>query len=178
VGTLLRERTRRTQRVYVRARLRDGDLSPLERVLALAGGLGVTVTVEAAFPLPALDGAGPALVAGLRELKRRHPHLRTGGRTLEAIGQAVSGGVPGCLAGRAFFNVDHRARVSKCVEFRAPADRVGALPEDRVGALLPRLRAAHAANDCRACWYASRAEVESLYTLRGFLSGLKTLVTA
>jgi hypothetical protein len=42
----------------------------------------------------------------------------------------------------------------------------------------PRLRAAHAANACRACWYASRAEVEALYTVRGFLSGLRTLVTA
>jgi hypothetical protein len=41
-----------------------------------------------------------------------------------------------------------------------------------------RLRAAHAANECRACWYASRAEIESLYTVRGFLAGLRTLVTA
>ncbi|HSD29320.1 MAG TPA: hypothetical protein VLL75_18600 [Vicinamibacteria bacterium] len=30
----------------------------------------------------------------------------------------------------------------------------------------------------RACWYASRAEIESLYTVRGFLLGLRTLVTA
>ena len=50
-------------------------------------------------------------------------------------------------------------------------------PSDTAAALKPRLRAAHAANDCRACWYASRAEVESLYTLRGFLGGLRTLVT-
>jgi MoaA/NifB/PqqE/SkfB family radical SAM enzyme len=172
------ERTRRTQRVNVRTRLRGGDLAPLERVLGLASRLGATVTPEAAFPLPVLDGDAGAVVERLQELRRRHPHLRSAGPALEAMGRALHGGVAGCLAGRAFFNVDHRGRVTKCVEFRGPADRVGALPEDGAGPVRERLRAAHAANDCRACWYASRAEVESLYTLRGFLAGLRTLVTA
>ena len=88
----------------------------------------------------------------------------------------MSGGVGGCLAGRAFFNVDHRGRVSKCVEFRGAADRLGELPSETAASLRPRLRAAHAANDCRSCWYASRAEIEALYTVRGFLGGLRTLV--
>jgi MoaA/NifB/PqqE/SkfB family radical SAM enzyme len=175
--TLARERTRRTQRVNVRTRLRGGDLDPLERVLELASRRGATVTVEAAFPLPALNGDASGLVSRLRELGRRHPHLRSAPLALAAMGQAMSGGVTGCLAGRAFFNVDHRGRVTKCVEFRGAGDRVGELPSDTAAALKPRLRAAHAANDCRACWYASRAEVESLYTLRGFLGGLRTLVT-
>jgi MoaA/NifB/PqqE/SkfB family radical SAM enzyme len=173
---LAAERRRGSQRVNVRTRLRDADLRPLERVLALASRLGATVTVEAAYPLPALNGGGPAVVAGLRELKARYPHLRTSGLVLEAMGRAMSGGVPGCLAGRAFFNVDHRGRVSKCVEFRGPDDRLGELPGD-VAPLLPRLRAAHEGNDCQACWYASRAEIEGLYTVRGFLAGLRTLVT-
>jgi len=172
------ERTRSTQRVNVRTRLRSGDLGPLERVLDLAARLGATVSVEAAFPLPQLDGDAAAVVARLRELRRRHPHLRSAGPALEAMGQAVSGGVPGCLAGRAFFNVDHRGRVTKCVEFRGPADRVGALPADGAGSVRSRLRAEHGANGCRACWYSSRAEIESLYTVRGFLAGLRTLVTA
>jgi sulfatase maturation enzyme AslB (radical SAM superfamily) len=94
------------------------------------------------------------------------------------MGRAVSGGVPGCLAGRAFFNVDHRGRVSKCVEFRGAADRLGALPADAASVIRPKLRAAHAANDCQSCWYASRVEIESLYTVRGLLGGLRTLVTA
>jgi len=175
---LARERTRRTQRVNVRTRLRGGDLEPLERVLELASRCGATVTVEAAFPLPVLEGDASLLVSRLRELGRRHPHLRTAPPALAAMGQAMSGGVTGCLAGRAFFNVDHRGRVSKCVEFRGPGDRVGELPSDTAAVLKPRLRAAHAVNDCRACWYASRAEIESLYTVRGFLGGLRTLVTA
>ena len=175
--TLVRERTRRTQRVNVRTRLRGGDLDPLERVLELASRCGATVTVEAAFPLPVLNGDASGLVSRLRELGRRHPNLRSAPPALSAMGQAMSGGVTGCLAGRAFFNVDHRGRVTKCVEFRGAGDRVGELPSDTTAVLKPRLRAAHTANDCRACWYASRAEVESLYTLRGFLGGLRTLVT-
>lgn len=172
------ERTRRTQRVNVRTRLRGGDLAPLERVLDLASRLGATVTVEAAFPLPVLDGDAGAVAARLQELRRLYPHLRSAGAALEGMGRALGGGVAGCLAGRAFFNVDHRGRVTKCVEFRGPSDRAGTLPEDGAGAVRSRLRAAHVANDCRACWYASRAEIESLYTVRGFLAGLRTLVTA
>ena len=175
---LARERTRRSQRVNVRTRLRSGDLEPLERVLDLASRQGATVTVEAAFPLPRMNGEAAGLASGLQELRRRHGHLRTSATALESMGRAVSGGVPGCLAGRAFFNVDHRGRVSKCVEFRGAADRVGALPADAASVVRPRLRAAHAANECRACWYASRAEIESLYTVRGLLEGLRTLVTA
>ncbi len=173
-----RERTRRSQRVNVRTRLRDADLGPLERVLVQAARHGATVTVEAAFPLPVLDGEAAAMVAKLRELRQRHAHLRSAAPALEAMGHAVSGGVPGCLAGRAFFNVDHRGRVTKCVEFRGAEDRAGVLPADPEPAVRARLRATHAANDCRACWYASRAEIESLYTVRGFVAGLRTLVTA
>jgi hypothetical protein len=111
-------------------------------------------------------------------MRRFHPRLRIGGRGLADLGRALRGGVPGCLAGRAFFNVNHRGEVSKCLEFQGPGDRVATLPQDGAKALGPRLRAAHAANDCRACWYASRAEVEALYTVRGFLGGLTALVRA
>jgi MoaA/NifB/PqqE/SkfB family radical SAM enzyme len=172
---LASERTRREQRVNVRARLRGSDLEPLERVLALAAPLGATVTLEAAFPLPVLNGDAAAVVARLRDLRRRHPHLR--GPGLEALGQAASGGVAGCLAGRAFFNVDHRGRASKCVEFRGAADTAGELPADGSDRIRARLREVHAGNHCRACWYSSRAEIESLYTVSGFIAGLRTLVT-
>ncbi len=172
------ERTRRGQRVNVRTRLRGSDLDPLERVLALAAPLGATVTLEAGFPLPMLNGDAAAVVDRLRELRRRHSHLRGTGLASDAMGQAVNGGVAGCLAGRAFFNVDHRGRVTKCVEFRRAADEAGALPGDGADRVRARLRAAHAANECRACWYSSRAEIESLYTVSGFVAGLRTLVTA
>jgi len=179
LATLARERTRGTQRVNVRVRLRGADLGPLERVLTLAEAHGASVTVEGGVPLPVLDPeAAAALASRLRQLKRKHRHLRSAERDLTSFGAALAGGVAGCVAGRAFFNVDHRGRISKCLEHRGPAQRVGSLPGRRVAELLPMLREHHARNECRDCWYASRAEVEGLYTVRGFLSGLATLVRA
>ncbi len=179
LAALSRERTRATQRVNVRVRLRGADLGPLERVLGLAEAHGASVTVEGMVPLPVLDPASAAgLAGGLRALKRRHPHLRSAERDLASFGKALAGGVKGCVAGRAFFNVDHRGRISKCLEHRGPEHRVGSLPARPVAELVPLLRERHAANDCRDCWYASRSEIEGLYTVRGFLSGLATLVRA
>lgn len=174
-----RERTRASQRVNVRVRLRSADLGPLERALPVAEAHGASVTVEAAVPLPRVGEAEAAeLVSGLRRLKRRHRSLRSADRDLARFGLALAGGVKGCVAGRAFFNVDHHGRISKCLEHRGPVHRVGRLPEDGVEQLVPRLREQHARNECRDCWYASRSEVEGLYSLRGFLAGVATLVRA
>jgi MoaA/NifB/PqqE/SkfB family radical SAM enzyme len=178
LATLAEARTRRTQKVNVRARLRGAALDGLSGLLKVAGASGATVTVEAAFPLPQLDGAADGVVARLQALKREHSNLRTSSPLIERLGAALQGGAPGCLAARAFFNVDHRGRVSKCLEFRSPSDHVGSLTDSTLSQLRPRLRPLAAANDCRACFYASRAEVETLYTLRGLLGGLRTLVRA
>ena len=176
---LARERTRASQRVNVRVRLRGADLGPLERVLPVAEAHGASVTVEAAVPLPRLgENEAAELVSGLRRLKRRHRSLRSAERDLARFGLALAGGVKGCVAGRAFFNVDHRGRISKCLEHRGPAHRVGQLPRDGADRLVPLLRERHARNECRDCWYASRSEVEGLYSLRGFLAGVATLVRA
>lgn len=169
------ERTRASQQVNVKARLEAADLAGLPALLRLAGDHGATVSVEPPFPLPQGGGAG-GLAARLREMKSRHPNLRTGSFFLDRFDQALAVGVPGCQAGRAFFNVDHRGRVSKCLEFQGPEDECGDLSRDPIAAVLPRLRAAQAANTCRACWYGSRGEVEGLYTVRGFLGGLTSLV--
>jgi MoaA/NifB/PqqE/SkfB family radical SAM enzyme len=114
--------------------------------------------------------------ARLAELRGRHPNLRASGHFLGRMDEALRDGVPGCLAGRAFFNVDHRGRVSKCVEFRGADDRVGALGEDATEAVLGRLRQVQAENRCRSCWYASRGEVEGLYTWRGLLGAVPELL--
>lgn len=176
LSALARERTRRGQRVNVRLRLRHADAEGLPELLELAAAHDATLTLEAAFPLPRLDGEAERLVGTLRGLKRRFPNLRSPSPLIERLGSALRGGVPGCLAGRAFFNVDHRGRVSKCLEFRQSVDQLGSLASEPLAGMRPRLRALAAANDCQACFYASRAEVETLYTLRGFLDGLRTLV--
>jgi len=171
-----RERTRSAQKINVRTRLTDGDVTRLPALLELARGLGATVVVEAGFPLPVAGNGAEGLGARLREIRARYPNLRTAGLALDRMEQALGQGVPGCAAGRAFFNVDHRGRVSKCLEHQREADRVGALGLDGWDPLVPRLRARQKANDCQSCWYASRAELEGLYTVKGFFGGLAELV--
>ncbi|HWX25206.1 MAG TPA: hypothetical protein VN083_09205, partial [Vicinamibacteria bacterium] len=123
-----------------------------------------------------LDGSG--LQRDLLGLKARVPELRTGTYFLLRIEEALGTGVPGCQAARTFFNVDHRGRVSKCVEFQGSEDRVGDLASEGISDVLPRLKAVHARNTCRACWHGSRGEVEGLYTLRGLAQALPALVRA
>jgi MoaA/NifB/PqqE/SkfB family radical SAM enzyme len=172
-----RSRTRASQQVNVKTRLSASTLDGLPALLRLAAERAATVTVEPAYPLPGDLGPGP-VGTRLRELRGRHPNLRVGPFFLDRIEQALRGGVPGCQAGRAFFNVDERGRVSKCVEFRGPDDRAGDLLGEPLREVLPRLSKIHAQNDCRACWMASRGEVEGLYTVRGLLQALPALVRA
>jgi MoaA/NifB/PqqE/SkfB family radical SAM enzyme len=172
------ERTRPAQQVNVKTRLQGGDLDALEGLLRLTRRLAATVTVEPGFPLPEAGPAPADLSARLIELKRRHPHLRSSAGFLGHLPQALREGVPGCLAGRAFLNVDHRGRASQCIEFTRPEDAAGDLRREDLGAVLPRLRERQAANTCRACWYASRGEVEALYTVRGLVGALPALVRA
>ncbi len=173
---LAAERTRASQQVSVTARLGADDLAGLPALLKLAAEHHATVTVEPGFPLAQKPSGGPKLGARLRELKARHPNLRIGAYSLSRMDEALTTGVSGCRAGQAFFNVDHHGRVSKCVEFRGPEDRVGALEEEGVGPVMARLKTVHAKNDCKACWYASRGEVEGLYTFRGLLGALPGLL--
>ncbi|HSD28911.1 MAG TPA: radical SAM protein [Vicinamibacteria bacterium] len=176
LSVLARARTRPSQQVNVKARIQDADLAGLPDLLRLAADHGASVTVEPTFPLvhPA-PGAG-VLAEKLRELKARHTNLRSGRHFLAHFAEALEAGVGGCRAGRAFFNVDHQGRVSKCVEFRGPDERVGSLSELGMATVADRLRAVHAGNDCRSCWYSYRAEIESLYTVGGFLRALPDLV--
>ncbi|HEY6554143.1 MAG TPA: radical SAM protein [Vicinamibacteria bacterium] len=176
LAALAAERTRASQQVNVKARLRDADVSHLPDLLKLAADHGATVSVEPAFPLAKSGPSG--LAQALSALKERHQNLRTGAYFLSRVDEALSEGDGGCRAGQAYFNVDHHGRVSKCVEFRGPDDRVGNLAEAGMGRVMSRLKTVHATNECRACWYAYRGEVEGLYTLRGLLGALPGLLRA
>jgi MoaA/NifB/PqqE/SkfB family radical SAM enzyme len=172
---LAAERTRKTQQVNVKVSLAGMDGGRLPGLLRLAEEHGASVSVELPFPL-STEGA-PGLKARLRKLKAAHPNFRTSDFFLDRVEQALDGGVPGCRAGRSFFNVDHRGRVSKCLEFRGDSDCAGNLAEeDGGGAVVDRLLAKSAENRCQACWMSARGEVEGLYTWRGFVGGLATLV--
>jgi MoaA/NifB/PqqE/SkfB family radical SAM enzyme len=170
-------RVKAGQQVNVKARLADGQVDHLPELLSLASAHGATVTVEPAFPVAAgVDE--PGLNRRLLDLRRQYPNLRTDPVTLGRFDEARAAGVGGCLAGRAFLNVDHLGRVSKCVEFQEPEDRVGDLASEGAEVVLARLREVHRANRCRSCWAASRAEIERLHTVRGFFGAIPDLVRA
>jgi MoaA/NifB/PqqE/SkfB family radical SAM enzyme len=163
-----------SQRVNVKVRVwSEADLDGLEELLSATAALGASVTVEPGFPL---GGRAGGLSSRLLAVKRRHRNLRSSARYLTRFDEAVAGGVGGCQAGRAFVNVDHRGRVSKCVEFQAEGDRVGDLSRDKWSDVAARLRTVSAANTCRSCWYASRGEVEGLYSARGLMEALPVLL--
>jgi MoaA/NifB/PqqE/SkfB family radical SAM enzyme len=176
VAALAAERPAGRPPVNVKTRLQEGNLGAVEELARLAAGWGATLTVEPAFPVG--QGRPGSLGRELLALKRRQPSLRSSASYLAEMDRAVGEGVPGCRAGRAFLNVDHRGRVSKCVEFQRPEDRAGDLSEEGADALavLPRLRRIQEANTCRACWYAFRGEVEGLYGLRGLARAVPLLV--
>jgi MoaA/NifB/PqqE/SkfB family radical SAM enzyme len=174
VAAFAAERPRGTQRVNVKVRVGAGeDLDGLEELLRATADLGASVTVEPGFPL---GGTEARLSARLLDLKRGHRNLRSSAGYLARFDEALAAGICGCQAGRAFVNVDHRGRVSKCVEFQAEADRVGDLTRESWSEIGPRLRGVSDANTCRACWHASRGEVEGLYSARGLVAALPALV--
>jgi MoaA/NifB/PqqE/SkfB family radical SAM enzyme len=171
---LAAERVRPSQKVNVKVSLSGMDGGKLPGLLRLAEEHGASLSVELPYPLS--HAGAPGLTTRLRELKAAHPSLRTSDFFLDRVEQALSGGVPGCRAGRSFFNIDHRGRVSKCLEFRGAEDQAGDLAAGDGGRVLERLLARNAENRCQACWMSSRGEVEGLYTWRGFVGGLGALV--
>jgi MoaA/NifB/PqqE/SkfB family radical SAM enzyme len=174
VAAFAAERPRGTQRVNVKVRVGSvEDLDGLEALLRACAERGASVTVEPGFPLGGKEtGLSPRLLA----LKRAHRNLRSSAGYLARFDEALATGVGGCQAGRAFVNVDHRGRISKCVEFQAEGDRVGDLTRESWKDVAPRLRGVSEANTCRSCWYASRGEVEALYSPRGLMAALPALV--
>lgn len=167
MGALAAARVRTSQRVNVKMRVKGGDPERVERALDLAAQHGATLTVEVLA-----GGGGSPASAGLLQLKRRRPSLISGSAYLRRADEALAGGVGGCQAARAFLNVDHRGRVSKCVEYQGVADRVGDFLNDDAEAVLARLHRVADENACRGCFSASRGEVEALYTPRGLAAAV------
>jgi len=114
-----------------------------------------------------------AVSARLLELRRRRRNFLSNPYYLGRFDDFLGGGVAGCRAGRAFFNIDSTGDIAICVERR---DRpVANLYRHGIQTIRRRLRAAAAGNRCESCWYNCRGEVESLYRPGSLIASLPTL---
>jgi MoaA/NifB/PqqE/SkfB family radical SAM enzyme len=169
-------RTAPHQRVNVMAVLTAENQDDIEQVVALAERLGANFMVQPYGVLKTGDESHrprPPVSQGLLALRRRYRALLSNPYFLARFDAAVDGGVGGCCAGRATFNIDQTGLVAKCVEDRA--NPVGSIVDTPMPQLLASLREKWRTNRCRACWYNCRGEVEALYTVRGLLSSLPML---
>ncbi len=178
LGTLRDTRTRPYQRVNLMAVLTADNQGDLERLVALAADLGVNFMVQPYGVLKTGDAshrANPPVADRLLALRRRYPqHVLSNPYFLARFDAALDGGVPGCRAGRATFNIDERGQVAKCVEDRGRP--VGSILQTPMPVLARRLRRRWRANRCHACWYNCRGEVEALYTPKGLATALPILL--
>jgi MoaA/NifB/PqqE/SkfB family radical SAM enzyme len=176
VETFRNTRTARHQRVNIMAVLTADNQEALEGVVALAERLGVNFMVQPYGILKTGDEshrARPPVSAKLLELRRKYRAVLSNPYFLSRFDAALDGGVSGCRAGQATFNIDHRGLVAKCVEDRASP--VGSIVETPMPELVRLLRQRWKANTCRSCWYNCRGEVEALYSVRGLLASLPML---
>ena len=166
------------QRVNVIAVLMDDNMDQIEPLLRMSAQRGAYFMVQPYGRLKTGSGAyvhNDGQVAPLLlELRRRYRNFLSNPQYLARFDMFLNGGVPGCRAGRAFFNIDEAGDVAVCVERR---DRpVANLFRDDVRLVERRLRAAAGTNRCRDCWYNCRGEVEALYNPSGLLKSLPTLL--
>jgi MoaA/NifB/PqqE/SkfB family radical SAM enzyme len=167
------------QRIQMVSVLTDDNLDQMEPLCLLARELGVFWQVQPYSVMKTgnedqrhRQGANEVML----DLKRRYPKtFRSNPVFLEKFDQAANGGVTGCIAGKAMFNIDNQMVASKCVEFNK-AEPCGNLRTDSMAEVLAKLHSAHARNTCADCWYSCRGEVEVLYQPRGFLNAMPTFL--
>ena len=109
----------------------------------------------------------------LVDLRRSRPNFLSNPWYLSQFDRFLDGGVPGCRAGRGFFNIDSTGDVAICVESRLKS--LANLYTDGPQQIMDALRAAATDNTCADCWYNCRGEIESLYRPGALLASLPTL---
>jgi MoaA/NifB/PqqE/SkfB family radical SAM enzyme len=170
-------RRRSWQRVNLMMVLLDDNLDQVEPLLKLAESLGTYLMIQPystaktgdpKYRFPQNGGASDRLV----ELRRRYGNFLSNPWFLSRFDEALNGGIGGCAAGRAFFNIDSTGDIAICVERRAQP--VANLYRDEPVDILNLLRSASRDNACRDCWYNCRGEVESLYRPYSLVRSLPT----
>jgi len=178
VEMLCDARAHKFQRVNVIAVLMDDNLDDMEALVEMAARRGAYFMVQPYGRLKtgsrAYEHCDGPVAPRLLDLHRRWRNFLSNPHYLARFDESLRAGVPGCRAGRAFFNIDSAGDIAVCVERK---DRpVANLYRHGAAAIRRRLDRASRRNPCTACWYNCRGEIESLYRPGGLLKSLPTLL--
>lgn len=171
-------RIHKFQRVNVIAVLMDDNLDDLEQLLAMSAQRNAYFMVQPYGHLKTGTRAyahkdGP-VSSRLLKLHRTWKNFLSNPYYLKRFDSYLNGGIAGCRAGLAFFNIDSTGDVAVCVERKGKP--VANLYRDHIHTVGRRLRSAARNNACTECWYNCRGEVESLYHPVSLLKSLPTLL--
>ncbi|MBN2447695.1 MAG: radical SAM protein [Phycisphaerae bacterium] len=167
------------QRVNWMCVLVDDNLDQIERMIQMAAERGAYFMVQPYSSQKTGSDRFKCANSGtvsrhLMDLRRRYPNFLSNPYFLSKFDQALNGGVPGCMAGRGFFNIDSTGDIAVCVEHRHSP--VANLFEHSAQEIVKRLRADPAPRGCMACWYNCRGEIEALYNPVGLLKSMPTFL--
>jgi MoaA/NifB/PqqE/SkfB family radical SAM enzyme len=163
------------QRVNVIAVLMQDNLPDIERLIRRSAECGAYFMVQpygyrktGSRRHEHAGGVSDALVS----LRKQHANFLSNPAYLARFDEFLEGGIEGCRAGRAFFNIDSTGDIAICVEHKHQP--VANLFRHSATTIRDRLRRASRGNRCRACWYNCRGEVESLYRPSSLVASLPT----
>ena len=171
-------RCHKFQRVNVIAVLMDDNIDEIPALVEMAARRNAYFMVQPYGVLKTGSKAyahnDGAVSPRLLKLRAERGNFLSNPYYLGRFDEFLAGGVPGCMAGRAFFNIDSIGDVAICVERRGRP--VANLFADGPARIRQRLREAARSNTCGSCWYNCRGEIESLYRPRGLWKSLPTLL--
>jgi len=165
------------QRVNVMAVLMDDNIDHMETLIRMAAERDAYFMVQCYGRRKTntdrwAHNNGPVSPT-LTALRRQYPNFLSNPTYLQRFDDHLRGGVGGCRAGQAFFNIDSVGDIAICVEnMHRP---VANLFRDHTRIIHDRLTAAARRNQCADCWYNCRGETECLYEPVALLQSLPTL---
>jgi radical SAM protein with 4Fe4S-binding SPASM domain len=172
------------QKVNVTAVLLKENVDDIEKLIILTGKLGAEFTLQP-YANVKTDGHDEEGISDhtitrevsdhLLKLRRKYPNFKSSIEYLRRYDDFFREGIDGCQAGRLFFNIDQKGNIAKCVEDME--NPVGNVRTIGIKELRNALLQKQIENQCKACWYGCRGEVECFYTWNGVKNTLSRIVS-
>ena len=165
------------QRVNLMCVLLDDNIDQLEDLMQLARKYHAYFMVQP-YSFMKTDSHEFTPAAGVSDklikMWKRNRNFLSNPEYLKKFDQFLAGGIPGCKAGRAFYNIDSTGDIAICVENKSRP--IANLYRDASSQISRQLKRASKNNTCTCCWYNCRGEVESLYKPKSLFMSLPTLI--